>query len=131
MSNGAREENSRALFYFILKGLKAMGIRIEEHPILGKQEKGREVEFIFDGKTLHGCEGEPIAAALKAEGLMTHRYTQKEHKPRGIFCAIGRCTDCVMIVDGKPNVRTCVTPLKEGMEVKTQYGVSDKPFEEQ
>lgn len=108
-----------------------METRIAEHPILGIQEKGRLVSFTFDGKELQGYEGEPIAAALKASGVMTHRYTKKEHKARGIFCAIGRCTDCVMIVNGKPNVRTCVTPLEEGMEVKTQYGVSDKPFDEQ
>ncbi|MCR5690873.1 MAG: (2Fe-2S)-binding protein [Eubacterium sp.] len=96
--------------------------RIEEHPILGKTERGREVEFTFDGQTLKGYENEPIAMALKANGVMTHRYTKKEHKPRGIFCAIGRCTDCVMVVDGKPNIRTCVTPLKEGMVVVTQDG---------
>ncbi len=105
--------------------------RIEEHPILGVQEKGNPVKFIFDGKEVEGYEGEPIAAALKAAGLMVHRYTKKDHKPRGIFCAIGRCTDCVMVVDGEPNVRTCITPLKEGMDVRTQYGVSDKKFEEQ
>lgn len=108
-----------------------MEARIEEHPILGIQEKGRAVIFKFNGKELEGYEGEPIAAALKANGLMVHRYTKKEHKPRGIFCAIGRCTDCVMVVDGVPNVRTCITPLKEGMDVKSQYGVSEKPFEEQ
>ncbi|MBQ9866194.1 MAG: (2Fe-2S)-binding protein [Lachnospiraceae bacterium] len=108
-----------------------MADRIEEHPILGVVEKGRKVCFSFDGKEIEGYEGEPIAAALKAAGVMVHRYTQKEHKPRGIFCAIGRCTDCVMIVDGVPNVRTCITPLKEGMAVRTQYGVSDKAFEEQ
>ena len=108
-----------------------MGTRIEEHPILGKQEKGRVVTFSFDGKELQGYEGEPIAAALKAAGIKIHRYTKKEHKPRGIFCAIGRCTDCVMVVDGVPNVRTCITPLREGMDVRTQYGVSDQPFEEQ
>ncbi len=108
-----------------------MSERIEEHPILGVQEKGREIVFSFDGVDVTGYEGEPIATALKAAGLMVHRYTAKEHKPRGIFCAIGRCTDCVMIVDGVPNVRTCITPLKEGMVVKTQYGVSDKPFSEQ
>ena len=45
------------------------------------------------------------------------------------FCAIGRCTDCVMVVDGKPNVRTCITPLAEGMTVETQYGVSNKKEE--
>ncbi len=105
--------------------------RILEHPILGIQKKGRPVKFTYNGKFVDGYEGEPIAAALKAAGLMVHRYTAKEHKPRGIFCAIGRCTDCVMIVDGVPNVRTCVTPLKEGMDVKTQYGVSDKPFDKQ
>lgn len=108
-----------------------MAGRIKEHPILGVQEKGEKVQFQFDGQELEGYEGEPIATALKAAGVMVHRYTKKEHKPRGIFCAIGRCTDCVMIVDGVPNVRTCITPLKAGMEVKTQYGVSDKPFKEQ
>ena len=95
--------------------------RIKEHPILGEAPEKKKVTFRFDGKTMEGYEGEPIAAALKAEGVMVHRYTKKRHEPRGIFCAIGRCTDCVMIVDGKPNVRTCITPLKEGMTVQTQY----------
>ncbi|MBP1586120.1 MAG: (2Fe-2S)-binding protein [Lachnospiraceae bacterium] len=108
-----------------------MAERISEHPILGVVDKGNVVKFEFDGKEMEGYEGEPIAAALKAADVMVHRYTQKEHKPRGIFCAIGRCTDCVMIVDGVPNVRTCITPLKSGMVVRTQYGVSEKPFEEQ
>ncbi|MDC7291204.1 (2Fe-2S)-binding protein [Blautia schinkii] len=101
-----------------------MSSRIENHPILGKPETGRKVSFTYDGKKYYGFEGEPIAAALKASGVMVHRYTQKEHRPRGIFCAIGRCTDCVMVVNGKPNIRTCVTPLEEGMTVETQYGVS-------
>ena len=95
-----------------------MSDRIAEHPILGEMEKGQSVSFTFDGKPIEGFEGEPIAAALKAAGVMIHRYTQKEHKPRGIFCAIGRCTDCVMIVDGVPNVRTCITPLKAGMNIQ-------------
>ena len=108
-----------------------MSERIKEHPILGVQEKGELVKFFFDGKEIEGYEGEPIAVALKAAGLMVHRYTKKEHKPRGLFCAIGRCTDCVMVVDGVPNIRTCITPLKAGMNVNTQFGVSGKPFSEQ
>lgn len=103
--------------------------RIKEHPILGKIEKGRLVTFHYNGRLMEGYEGEPIAVALKAADVMVHRYTKKLHKPRGIFCAIGRCTDCVMIVDGIPNVRTCVTPLDEGMVIQTQYGVSAEPFE--
>ncbi len=103
--------------------------RIAEHPVLGEIKKGKRVAFTYNGEKIYGCEGEPVAAALKAAGVMVHRYTAKEHKPRGIFCAIGRCTDCVMVVDGKPNIRTCVTPLREGMDVRTQYGVSaDKEF---
>ncbi len=100
--------------------------RIEKHPILGEPEKGNVVKFTFDGNEIEGYEGEPIAIALKAAGVMVHRHTQKEHKPRGIFCAIGRCTDCVMVVDGKPNIRTCITPLAEGMKVQTQWGVTAK-----
>lgn len=114
-----------------MKGSADMSERIAEHPILGVQEKGAPVKFIFDGKEVEGYEGEPIAAALKAAGLMVHRYTKKQHEPRGIFCAIGRCTDCVMVVDGVPNVRTCITPLKAGMNVQTQYGVSAEPFDKQ
>ncbi len=100
--------------------------RIENHPILGEPKKGKTVSFTFDGKTMEGCEGEPIAVALKANGVSVHRYTQKNHSPRGIFCAIGRCTDCVMVVNGKPNIRTCVTPLESGMTIQTQDGVAPK-----
>ena len=98
-------------------------MRISEHPIIESYHKGKQITFTFDGKELTGYEGDSIAAALKAAGVMVHRYTRKEHKPRGIFCAIGRCTDCVMVVNGKPNIRTCVTPLEANMEVCTQYGV--------
>lgn len=101
-------------------------MRISQHPIIEGYNKGKEVTFSLDGKELIGYEGESIAAALKAAGVMVHRYTAKQHKPRGIFCAIGRCTDCVMIVNGEPNVRTCITPLEEGMVIQTQYGVEPK-----
>lgn len=103
--------------------------RIKNHPILGETPEQKIVTFTYDGKTLEGYEGEPIATALRAAGVMAHRYTKKKHEPRGVFCAIGRCTDCVMVVDGKPNVRTCITPLVEGMKVETQYGVSNKKEE--
>ena len=97
-------------------------MRIAEHPILGTIEKGEKVQFTFDGRLLEGFEGEPIAVALRSNGVLVHRYTTKRNEPRGVFCAIGRCTDCIMIVDGKLNVRTCVTPLQGGMVVETQIG---------
>lgn len=101
-------------------------MRIDEHPILGKPQKGRKITFYYNEKKVEGYEGEPIAAALLNAGVWTHRYTRKRNEPRGIFCAIGRCTDCVMIVDGEVNVRTCITPLREGMHVETQFGLEGK-----
>jgi predicted molibdopterin-dependent oxidoreductase YjgC len=101
-------------------------MRISEHPILGEYVKGNKVKFYFDGKEMEGYEDEPIASALMAAGVLTHRHTRKTGMPRGVFCAIGRCTDCVMVVDGEINVRTCITPLKEGMKVQTQDGLKAK-----
>lgn len=99
-------------------------MRISEHPILGEPKKGEKVNFYYNGKEVEGYEGEPIAAALMNAGVWAHRYTRKKKEPRGIFCAIGRCTDCVMVVDGEINVRTCITPLRAGMKVETQVGLA-------
>ena len=44
---------------------------------------------------------------------------------RGIFCGIGQCTDCMMVVNGIPNVRTCITPVEDGMTVETQEGLGE------
>jgi hypothetical protein len=97
-------------------------MRINEHPILGKFDKGKKVQFTFDGQIMEGFEGEPVAVALRNSGVLTHRFTIRRNEPRGVFCAIGRCTDCVMVVDGMPNIRTCVEPLKEGSVIQTQIG---------
>ncbi len=96
-------------------------MRIEEHPIL-TFEKGNKVKFTYNGKTLEGYEGEPIAAALHAAGVKVLGYSSVHKRPRGFYCAIGNCSSCLMTVDGKPNVRTCVEKLREGMKVETQQG---------
>lgn len=100
---------------------------IQEHPIL-EYKHGRKVDFTFDGHQMEGYEDEPIAMALHANGVRVYRETAKQHQPRGFFCAIGKCSSCFMVVDGVPNVRTCVTPLKEGMSVETQIGNGKVPL---
>lgn len=97
--------------------------RIIEHPVLGTLEDVGEVSIFVDGEEIKAREGEMIAAALLAGGKNVFRYTNKRHEPRGIYCGIGRCTDCVMIVNGVPNVRTCVTPVEAGMIIETQQGI--------
>lgn len=95
-------------------------MRVTNHPILGELQLLEPVIIEVDGETISAREGEPIAAALMAAGKLHLRNTRKNHEPRGVFCGIGRCTDCVMTVDGEANVRTCVTPVKSGMIILTQ-----------
>jgi len=95
-------------------------MRVVHHPILEELAEGRMVEIEVDGKKIPAREGEPIAAAIIASGQVRLRYSDKRHEPRGVFCGIGRCTDCVMVVDGQPNVRTCVTPVRAGMRIESQ-----------
>jgi predicted molibdopterin-dependent oxidoreductase YjgC len=84
----------------------------------------KKVLIKVDGAEVEAYEGEPIAAALMAAGVKVFRSTRKRSEPRRIFCAVGRCTDCVMTVDGQPNVRTCITPVRAGMEIHTQRDTS-------
>ena len=98
-----------------------MDLRIDEHPIL-TFKKGRQVTFTFDGKSLQGFEGEPIAAALHAAGIRLLRHSPHKNRARGFFCAIGRCSSCMMNVDGEVNTMTCITALKENMVIRMQKG---------
>lgn len=97
-------------------------MRIFEHPILGQQNAGKTVTITVDNKKIKAREGEMILAALLGAGIRVNRFTSKYNQPRGLFCGIGQCTDCVMVVNGIPNVRTCVTPVEEEMIIETQYG---------
>ena len=98
--------------------------RVLDHPVLGALDETETVTIYFDGRPISARRGEPIAAALMSAGITAFRTTPKRGEPRGIFCAIGRCTDCMMIVNGKPNTRTCVTPVEDGMTVETQHGLA-------
>ena len=95
-------------------------MRISNHPILGLQKENKKISIEVDGEKIEAYEGEPIAAALWAAGVKDFRYTRKRKEPRGYFCGIGLCTDCRMIVNGVPNIRTCVTLVQGGMKITRQ-----------
>ena len=97
-------------------------MRILSHPVLGELSPAKTVKIYVDGNILNAREGESIAAALAAAGIRIHRYTPKRNEPRGVFCGIGQCSDCIMTVNGVPNVKTCITPVADGMVITTQYG---------
>ena len=98
-------------------------MRVVEHPVLDKLELSETVTIYYNDRPITALAGEPVAAALMNAGIKAFRTTARRHEPRGIFCAIGRCTDCKMTVDGVPNVRTCVCPVHEGMRVTHQDGL--------
>ncbi len=100
-------------------------MRIVGHPILEDLINRKEVLIDVDGKKIEAFEGEPIAAAMFAAGLRSSRTTPKYDEPRGVYCNRGRCTDCIMKVDGVPNVRTCITMVKEGMKVESLKGLGE------
>jgi predicted molibdopterin-dependent oxidoreductase YjgC len=72
------------------------------------------VSIVVDGETIPAIAGTPLGALLHARDA-TLRHTVREHAPRGIFCGMGVCFDCLVEVDGRPNVRACVTAIRDGM----------------
>src|SRR5580765_8002078 len=83
-------------------------------------DANRKVSFTFDGKTVSAFAGQSIAAALYADGQRIFSRSFKYHRPRGLFCVAGECPNCLMEVNGRPNVRTCIEPASPGQVVKSQ-----------
>ncbi|MCJ1680472.1 (2Fe-2S)-binding protein [Streptomyces sp. APSN-46.1] len=76
----------------------------------------------FDGRELTAQEGQSIAAVLWSAGILAWRTTRETAAPRGAFCGIGSCYDCLVIVNGRPNQRACLVPAQPGDTVTTQEG---------
>jgi predicted molibdopterin-dependent oxidoreductase YjgC len=83
---------------------------------------GRRLLLTIDGRPLPAREGQTVAAALLAAGRRTLRHTARRGEPRGLFCGMGVCFDCLVQIDGRPNVRACQAIVAEGMRVETQVG---------
>ena len=82
--------------------------------------RGRHLEFSYNGQPVQAYEGETIATALIAAGHWVFQKTKKKSEPRGVYCNIGVCHSCLIIVDGERNVRACQTPVAMGCRVETQ-----------
>lgn len=84
-------------------------------------ERGAQVGIVVDGAPVEAYEGESVAAAVMAAGDLRLRQTEQD-EPRGYYCGMGVCFECVMVVDGVPHTRTCVTFVRDGMTVQRQAG---------
>jgi len=83
-------------------------------------DRGRELTIYVDGQPVRAYAGETIATVLMANGQRTFRHTTPGHSPRGLFCGMGVCFDCLVTVDTVPNIRACVTQVQDGMRIATQ-----------
>ena len=84
-------------------------------------ERGPQVALTLDGRPVTAYEGESVAALMLAEGITATRVT-RGGEPRGVYCGMGVCFDCLVVVDGVPNTRACVTWVRDGMTVERQAG---------
>ena len=85
-------------------------------------QRGKPITILVDGQVVQAHAGESVMAVLLASGRICFRRTTRRKEPRGPYCGIGICFDCVMTVDDRLNVRTCQTPARAGMRVDTQDG---------
>jgi len=77
------------------------------------------VVVMVDGERVQAYLGETVATVLLAMGRLAFRHTERGQAPRGVFCGMGVCFDCLVTIDGQPNLRACVTPVQPGMVVET------------
>ncbi len=83
------------------------------------------VVFDFEGEAVAAFAGETLAAALLAHGAAAFRDTVVTGRPRGPYCMIGVCFDCLVEVDGIANRRACQVRVRDGMRVRRQRGAPD------
>jgi predicted molibdopterin-dependent oxidoreductase YjgC len=76
--------------------------------------------LVVDGREIAALPGQSLAAALWQAGIVSWRRTRGGGRPRGVFCGIGVCFDCLVTVNGKPNQRACLLPARPGDVVATQ-----------
>src|SRR5438128_3517965 len=83
-------------------------------------DRTRPLAFSFGDETVEAYAGDTIGSALFASGRRVFSRSFKYHRARGLLCCSGGCPNCLMEVDGVPNVRVCVEPAREGARVRAQ-----------
>jgi sarcosine oxidase subunit alpha len=79
-----------------------------------------EILFQWNGDTVTAKPGDTVASALYRSGVRTFTYSYQHGRPRGLLCLTGACPNCLVNIDGVPNVRSCITPARDGLTVLAQ-----------
>ncbi len=94
-------------------------MRLDQQPN-ERIDRSREIAFTYRGRRIDAFEGDTFGSALYAAGQRVFSRSFKYHRPRGLLCCSGSCPNCMMTVDGVPNVRICAEPVREGAELVGQ-----------
>src|SRR6516225_8516082 len=90
---------------------------------------GDRIHIVLEDQKVEACVGESVAVALFASGERVLSRSIKYHRPRGFFCLEGHCGACLMRIDGRPNVRACKMPVRDGMVVERQNAFPSGGFD--
>jgi len=80
------------------------------------------VQVRWDGEEVEAEAGQTVAGVLLAKGVRSWRTTRGAGRPRGLFCGIGVCFDCLVRVNGVPDVRACQRLVADGDDIRPQSG---------
>ena len=86
-----------------------------------KITRGQSFHIQVNGKVVTAYPGETIATILMAEGFQDFRHTARSGEPRGMFCGMGLCFDCLVTVNGESNIRACITVVQPGDKIERQF----------
>ena len=84
--------------------------------------RSSSVTIHVDGEVMTVPSRASLAAVLALQGVDGLRRSRPSNRLRGVFCGMGSCHDCAVTVDGQAGVRSCLTPVADGMEVETDRG---------
>lgn len=84
--------------------------------------EGGALTVYFEGRAIAAREGDSVAAALLANGIPITRLTPISGAPRGPYCMMGACFECLAVIDGRASVQTCMTEVCDGMRIERQDG---------
>ena len=87
--------------------------------------RGDSFVVSIDGTEVTAYDGDSVAAVLMRDGRVSWRRTRHGGRPRGLFCGIGACQDCLVTVDGVDGVRACIAPAVPGAAIRTSEGATD------
>lgn len=89
---------------------------------IAQQLPSEKVTLLVEGRVLNANAGESLAIALMGSGMKTFRTTPVTGEERGPFCMMGVCFECLVEVNGRQNVQSCMVEVSEGMQVRMQHG---------